>query len=88
MLEATRSRVEAARVARPVPGESFVFTQFAGEPQCFLSEAELRAELLRAGFEKDQPAPLTEYNRPVAGLTLACGGPVILEGTFRTVRHP
>ena len=84
----TFSRDTLPRDARPVPGESFVFTQFAGEPQCFLREAELRAELLRAGFEKDPPGPLTEYNRPVAGLTLACGGPVILEGTFRTVRHP
>ncbi|MHB8797763.1 MAG: hypothetical protein ACYDBY_04790 [Thermoanaerobaculia bacterium] len=46
------------------------------------------AELLSAGFEKDPPGPLTEYNRPDAGLTRACGGPVILEGTFRTVRHP
>ena len=59
----------------------------AGEPQCFLTEAELRAELLRAGFEKDPPGPLTEYNRPVAGLTLTRAGPVIFEGTFRTVRH-
>lgn len=83
----TFSRATLPRDARPVPGESLVFTQFAGEPQCFLSEAELRAELLRAGFEKDPPGPLTEYNRPVAGLTLTHGGPVILEGTFRIVRH-
>ena len=83
----TFSRDTLPRDARPVSGESFVFTQFAGEPQCFLSDAELRAELLSAGFEKDPPGPLTEYNRPVAGLTLACSGPAILEGTFRIVRR-
>jgi hypothetical protein len=64
-----------------------VFTQFAGEPQCFLTEEELVAELLRAGFEKDPPGPLTEYNRPVPGRNLARGGPVIYEGTFRAVRR-
>jgi hypothetical protein len=63
-----------------------VFTQFAGEPQCFLTEEELVAELLRAGFEKDPPGPLTEYNRPPPGRTLTRGGPVIYEGTFRAVR--
>ena len=71
----------------PVPGETFVFTQFAGEPQCFLTEEELVGELLRAGFEKDPPGPLTEYNRPVPGRTLTRGGPVIYEGTFRAVRR-
>jgi SAM-dependent methyltransferase len=71
---------------QPVPGEGFVFTQFAGEPQCFLTEAELVAELRLAGFEKDPKGPLTEYNRPVPGRTLARGGPVIYEGTFRAVR--
>ncbi len=79
----TFSRATLPEGAQPVPGESFVFTQFAGEPQCFLSEEELVAELLRAGFEKDPPGPLTEYNRPASGLTLTRGGPVILEGTFR-----
>jgi len=44
------------------------------------------AELLRAGFEKDPPGPLTEYNRPPPGRTLTRGGPVIYEGTFRAVR--
>ena len=80
----TFSRATLPQDAQPVAGESFVFTQFAGEPQCFLTEAELNAELLRAGFEKDPPGPLTEYNRPASGLTLT-RGPVILEGTFRRV---
>ena len=68
-----------------MPGEAFVFTQFAGEPQCFLTEGEVLQELGAAGFEKDPAGPLTEYNRPPAGLAVARGGPVIFEGTFRRV---
>jgi SAM-dependent methyltransferase len=69
----------------PVAGEEFVFTEFAGEPQCFLTEAELVRELRAAGFEKDPPGPLTEHNRPAPGHALARGGPVIYEGTFRRI---
>ncbi|HYN01681.1 MAG TPA: methyltransferase domain-containing protein [Vicinamibacteria bacterium] len=83
----TFSRATLPPEDEPVPGETFVFTQFAGEPQCFLTAEELVAELLRAGFEKDPPGPLTEYNRPVPGRTLTRGGPVIYEGTFRSVRR-
>ena len=82
----TFSRATLCPDDQPVPGEPFVFTQFAGEPQCFLTEAELVLELLRAGFVKDPPGPLTEYNRPSPGRTLTRGGPVIYEGTFRAVR--
>jgi SAM-dependent methyltransferase len=71
--------------APPVPGESFVFTQFSGEPQCFLTEDELDAELRAGGFEKDPPGPLTEYNRPRPGRALGPSGPVIFEGTYRRV---
>lgn len=83
----TFSRATLAPDDQPVPGERFVFTQFAGEPQCFLTEAELKEELLRGGFEMDPPGPLTEYNRPEAGRAFARGGPVIYEGTFRAVRQ-
>ncbi len=83
----TFSRATLPPEDEPVPGETFVFTQFAGEPQCFLTEEELIDELLRAGFEKDPPGPLTEYNRPVPGRTLTRGGPVIYEGTFRAARR-
>ena len=79
----TFSRATLLPDDQPVAGEPFVFTQFAGEPQCFLTEVQLTEELLQAGFERDPPGPLTEYNRPPAGLTLARGGPVIYEGTFR-----
>lgn len=81
----TFSRATLAPDDQPVPGEQFVFTQFAGEPQCFLTEAELKEELLRAGFERDPPGPLAEYNRPPDGREFARGGPVIYEGTFRRV---
>jgi SAM-dependent methyltransferase len=60
----TFSRATLAPENQPVPGEPFVFTQFAGEPQCFLTETQLKEELLRGGFEKDPPGPLTEYNHP------------------------
>ena len=83
----TFSRATLAPEDEPLTGETFVFTQFAGEPQCFLTAEELLGELLRAGFEKDPPGPLTEYNRPVPGRTLTRGGPVIYEGTFRAVRQ-
>jgi SAM-dependent methyltransferase len=82
----TFSRATLSPDDEPVPGEPFVFTQFAGEPQCFLTEEELVDELLRAGFVKDPSGPLLEYNRPVHGRTLTRGGPVIYEGTFRSVR--
>ncbi len=79
----TFSRATLAPDDRPVPGEAFVFTQFAGEPQCFLTEEEALAELARGGFEKDPPGRLTEYNRPPSGRPFARGGRVIWEGTFR-----
>ena len=78
----TFSRATLPDGTQPVPGETFVFTQFAGEPQCFLTEEELLRELSAAGFEKDPPGPLTAYNRPAPGRRLS-GGPVIYEGTFR-----
>jgi SAM-dependent methyltransferase len=70
--------------AAPVPGEPFVFTQFSGDPQCFLTEAQLVDELATAGFEPDASVPLTEHNRrppnPLPGVRT---GPVIYEGAFR-----
>ena len=79
----TFSRATLAPGDRPVPGETFVFTQFAGEPQCFLTEAELIDELGRAGFDRHPSGALTEYNRPASPNLLGRSGPVIYEGTFR-----
>jgi ubiquinone/menaquinone biosynthesis C-methylase UbiE len=78
----TFSRHTLPDSATPVPGESFVFTQFSGAPQCFLTEAELLAELAAAGFSPDPAVPLTEHNRPPGG-ALRSGGPVIYEAAFR-----
>jgi len=67
----------------PVPGEPFVFTEFSGQPQCFLTEEQLLEEMARVGFRADPAVPLTEYNRrPVTGVTLG-GPPVIYEAAFR-----
>ena len=67
----------------PVAGEPFVFTQFSGEPQCFLSEAQLVAELGRVCFALDPSLPLREYNRPQPGALAAGTMPVIYEAAFR-----
>jgi SAM-dependent methyltransferase len=69
----------------PVSGEPFVFTQFSGQPQCFLTEAQLVDELGRAGFVRDPLVPLTEYHRPPPG-TIRVGPPVIHEAGFRVRR--
>ena len=81
----TFSRHTLPSDALPVPGERFVFTQFSGEPQCFLTEAELVAELGAVGFVPDAGVPLVEYNRPTPGV-LRGAAPVIYEGGFR-VEH-
>jgi SAM-dependent methyltransferase len=67
---------------RPVEGESFVFTEFSGEPQCFLTAEQLVAEMGDAGFVPDPEVPLTEYNRPASGVRVS-GPPVIYEAAFR-----
>jgi len=69
--------------AQPDPGESFVFSAWNGEPQCFLSEAQLIDELARAGFALESGRPLTEYNRSAPGALRGGGPPVIYEGTWR-----
>lgn len=81
----TFSRNTLAAGARPVDGETFVFTQFSGQPQVFLTEAELIDEMAQAGFARDANAPLTEYNRRPAGTLRAGGPPVIYEGVFHRV---
>lgn len=67
----------------PVEGESFVFTQFSGNPQCFLTRDQLIAELGGAGFVPDPRVPLTELNRAGAGMLRMPLIPVIWQGGFR-----
>jgi SAM-dependent methyltransferase len=69
--------------AQVLPDESFVFTQFSGEPQCFLTEPQLLAELGAAGFVPDPDVPLRELNRPRSGMLATAGTPVIYEAVFR-----
>ncbi len=69
------------------PGESFIYSAWNGEPQCFLSENELVLELAEAGFLRDADAPITEYNRPASGALHVGGPPVIYEATFIRSRH-
>jgi len=67
----------------PVAGEQFVFVEFSGEPQCFLTEAQLDEELGRAGFARDDGVPFHEYNLPVPGVLPTGRMPVIYEASFR-----
>lgn len=68
----------------PVAGEPFVFTQFSGQPQCFLTGDQLVAEMAAAGFVPDPAVPLTEYNQPQPGLIQSGSVPVIYEAAFRS----
>lgn len=77
----TFSRHTLPAALDPVAGETFVFTQFSGSPQCFLTEAQLHDELRAGGFAPDAALPVREHNRPAPGLR--AGGPVIYEGAFR-----
>lgn len=81
----TFSRRTIADSAAPVSGESFVFTQFSGEPQCFLTAEQLLDELAAAGFTPDPSHELRELNR-TPGQNRTGGPPVIWEGVFRCTR--
>jgi SAM-dependent methyltransferase len=78
----TFSRNTLPAHARPIAGEAFVFTQFSGQPQCFLTDRQLLDELAAAGFIPEAGVPLVEHNRPAPG-ALRGNAPVIYEGLFR-----
>jgi len=80
----TFSRTTLPPAAMPVPGEPFVFTEFSGQPQCFLTQRQLVDELGAVGFVPDPAVPLTEYNRPGRGAMRTGNVPVIWEAAFRT----
>ncbi len=69
--------------ARPVSGETFVFTDFANTPQTFLTREQLIDELAAAGFIADSELPLRELNVLPEGQVRLSGPPVIFEGGFR-----
>jgi SAM-dependent methyltransferase len=81
----TFSRNTLAPRAEPVSGEPFVFTQFSGQPQCFLTEQQLVQELDVAGFAPEPGVPLRELNRPQLGTLHTGTVPVIYEGIFRNM---
>ena len=78
----TFSRHTIAAEATPIAGESFVFSQFSGRRQVFLTADQLVAELREAGFEPDPDLPLREHNLPPPGQVRMGGAPVIYEGGF------
>ena len=82
----TFSRNTLGPEVEPLTGEPFVFTQFSGRPQCFLTGEQLVAELGAAGFAPDPGVPLTEYNRPRPGALRVGMPPVIWEAAFRRAR--
>ena len=79
----TFSRNTLSPQASSVAGELFVFTEFSGTPQCFLTESQLVSEMASAGFVLDGAVGLHELNRPSAGTLPTVGSPVIFEGSFR-----
>ena len=79
----TFSRTTLPPGATPVAGERFVYTQFSGRPQCFLTEEQLLAEMAAVGFTPHEGVPLRELNRPRPGSLPVGAGPVILEAAFR-----
>lgn len=78
----TFSRNTLPPEAQPVPGEAFVYTQFSGTPQCFVTERQLLSEMAAAGFLLEPGVPLVEHNRRPPGV-FQSSGPVIYEGIFR-----
>jgi len=78
----TFSRGTLPAGAAPVAGERFVYTQFSGQPQIFLTADDLLAEMGAAGFSPDRGLPVHELNRRRPGV-LTGAPPVILEGAFR-----
>ena len=66
-----------------VPGEPFIYTQFSGQRQCFLTREQLTDELEDAGFVPDGAVAFAEHNLPPANAVHAVRAPVILEAAFR-----
>jgi SAM-dependent methyltransferase len=83
----TFSRTTLPPSAKPVDGEEFVYTEFSGSPQCFVTESQLVRELGDVGFTQEPAVPLAELNRPPAAAWRVSGPPVIYQGAFRYERQ-
>jgi SAM-dependent methyltransferase len=81
----TFSRSTLPPDAPSIPGEPFIYTQFSGQPQCFLTREQLTDQLAAAGFEPDGAVAFAEHNLPPANAVHAVRAPVILEAAFRRV---
>ena len=79
----TFSRTTLNDDARPIEGETFVFNDFSGQPQCFLTAEQLTAELASEKFIPDPALPLIELNRRPRGALTMAQAPVIHQGAFR-----
>lgn len=79
----TFSRRTLRENAQPIAEESFVFTDFSGQPQVFLTADQLIDELASAGFTPDPAVRLLEHNLPRPGALSARTVPVIYEAAFR-----
>jgi SAM-dependent methyltransferase len=81
----TFSRSTLPPDAPSVPGEPFIYTEFSGQPQCFLTRDQLTDLLADAGFVPDAAVAFAEHNLPPANAVHAVRAPVILEAAFRRI---
>lgn len=77
----TFSRNTIDEDAVPEEGETFVFSQFSGMPQIFVTADQLRSELAAVGFVADPELPLRELNLPPPGAVRG-RAPVIFQAGF------
>ena len=64
-----------------------MFTQFSGQPQCFLTREQLTDELADAGFVPDDAVTFAEHNLPPANAVHAVRAPVIPKRPFAASGH-
>lgn len=81
----TFSRSTLPPAAAAVAGQRFVYTQFSGESQVFLTRDHLLTAMRAVGFSPDPEVALRELNVPPPGQARIGGAPVILEAAFRFI---
>lgn len=67
----------------PLGQQQFVFDQFSGTPQIFLTRDQLLSEMAAVGFIADRDFAIRELNLPPDGRARIGGAPVIFEAAFR-----
>ena len=81
----TFSRSTLPPTLEPATGEQFVFTEFSGQRQTFLTGVQVIDVLGRHGFEPDLALSLRELNKPAGNVLRASRAPVFYEGLFRRI---